>query len=97
MTTTSQVEMMQLFDAFMQQQVTYEKFRLDQEEFLRGLAQRDEVVEEALDKASSERGLFDGYDSDGYLACYRYRSLSISMQIIGLNLKNHLYKWVTGT
>ncbi|KAI5069175.1 hypothetical protein GOP47_0015476, partial [Adiantum capillus-veneris] len=60
-----------------QHQVTYEKFGLDQEYLLQGFARSDEAemkqakVEEALDKVYAERGTFDGYDSDGYLVCYR--------------------------
>ncbi|KAI5075312.1 hypothetical protein GOP47_0009388, partial [Adiantum capillus-veneris] len=84
--------MMQRFYAFLQQQqqqhhqVTYEEFGLDREEVLQGLAQRDEAMEEALDKVSFERGIFYGYDSDGYLACYR-----LEMELMGIPTR-HMIK-----
>ncbi|MCO5570831.1 hypothetical protein L7F22_024559 [Adiantum nelumboides] len=100
MTMTSQVEMMQqmmqLFDAFLQQQqVTYEQFGLNQIDLLQVFAQSEaeikqakvnEAVEEALDKIYAERCTFDGYDSDGYLACYR-----TEMKLMGISTK-HMIK-----
>ncbi|MCO5609257.1 hypothetical protein L7F22_063481 [Adiantum nelumboides] len=46
----------------------------------------DEEMEDALDKVYVERGTSDGYDSDGYLACYR-----VKMELVGISTK-HMIK-----
>ncbi|MCO5599065.1 hypothetical protein L7F22_053164 [Adiantum nelumboides] len=89
--------MMQLLDAFLQQQqVTYEQFGLGQTNSLQVFVEVDEakikqekvdeIMEEALDKVYVERGTFDGYDSDGYLACYQ-----TEMELMGISTK-HMIK-----